>query len=285
MTELQQVSSPDVVEPALEIVDGKPDLSRYNPYEGRELVPSTTICGWCMERRCVGCKVWMSSPGTHMSKTHEGMLPCVHPCTKKKLKYLRTIFGRRWTPEHSIPKRRFPVLRIPHDASSVRVSDQTNHNKEVAVSDTTSTKTKAPAKKASAPVSRKKEPSTPKATAPTVASDRAPRTDLEPDVKKITDKFVNGKVKVEEGKFLTPHLVATLIQKARGADKPPSTGAVQSVFARWEKIGFAVVNPKPFAFLDYTDAGRSKGLAAMKQEYRDTVKAEKAAAKATASAK
>lgn len=103
--------------------------------------------------------------------------------------------------------------------------------------------------------------------------DRRPRGWLETDVKHITDDFVMGNIKLEDGEFLTPHRVSKLVQKFDCLDEAPSTGAVAAVFQRWIDVGFMVANDKPFAFLDYTEEGRAQGLTAMKAARR-TEKAE-----------
>lgn len=41
---------------------------------------------------------------------------------------------------------------------------------------------------------------------------------------------------------------------------PPSTGAVQACFDRWEKIGFAFIGRKPVRFISFTPAGLADGL-------------------------
>ena len=115
--------------------------------------------------------------------------------------------------------------------------------------------------------------------------ERRPRGWLEHDVKQITDKFVTGEI-VLEGKpakdgeeaksetlYLTPHRVARLVKDLDGLEEAPSTGAVAAVFARWEKLGFALFRLKPYAFLDYTDEAKDKGLTAMKEAASDSKKA------------
>lgn len=99
-------------------------------------------------------------------------------------------------------------------------------------------------------------------------ADRRPRGWLETDVKHITDDFVTGNIKLEDGEFLTPHRVSKLVQKFDCLDEAPSTGAVAAVFERWIELGFMVANEKPFAFLDYTEEGRAQGLTAMKAARR-----------------
>lgn len=112
---------------------------------------------------------------------------------------------------------------------------------------------------------------------------RAP-IDLEPDVKYFTDQLVTQELVLAEGKHLTPHALSVLIGEKRGGGKEnrPSSGAVQATLKRWEEIGFATMYQKPFAFGDYTDAGRDDGLAAVKAAYSERAKAARAAAKAAA---
>jgi hypothetical protein len=175
-------------------------------------------------------------------------------------------------------------LHTPMAASNVAAVKaqpraQESH-KEVAVSDTTITEPEAVETRVFTedPTA---EPDAVEVPADAVAGDdepkaRAAKTDLEPDVKTVTDAFVTGALVLEDGKFLTPHLIAKHVGENRGSDKAPSTGAVSSVLTRWVEYGFATANEKPFAFLDYTDAGREQGLSAMKQAHRDARKAAKA---------
>ena len=111
--------------------------------------------------------------------------------------------------------------------------------------------------------------------------DRRPRGWLEVDVKKVTDQFVTGEIKVENGQFLTPHRISRLVQSLDSLPEPPSTGAVSAVLNRWVKLGFAQTNDKPYAFVDYTQAGREHGLTALKAQRSAALKQERAAAKAT----
>lgn len=102
---------------------------------------------------------------------------------------------------------------------------------------------------------------------------------LETDVKSVTDKFVTGTVKLADGELLTPHRIARLIKEHDGLDKPPSTGAVANILDAWAEIGFASINEKPKAFLDYTETGREEGLTALKTAASDAKKAARKAAK------
>lgn len=113
---------------------------------------------------------------------------------------------------------------------------------------------------------------------------RRPRGWLETDVKSITDKFVTGEITLtpKEGEtevFLTPHRVAKLVKEMDGLDEAPSTGAVAAVFNRWVECGFIETHSKPFAFKDYTEAGREQGLTALKDARKAKAKEARAAAK------
>lgn len=114
---------------------------------------------------------------------------------------------------------------------------------------------------------------------------RRGRGDLEHDVKLTCDKFVTGTLVLPEGQTLTPHRIAKHIKESDSLDEAPSTGAVAAVLDRWANdYNFAVVNDKPKAFVDYTDAGRAEGLTALKQKAHDAKKAARAAAKAAEAA-
>jgi hypothetical protein len=113
-------------------------------------------------------------------------------------------------------------------------------------------------------------------------AERRPRGWLAQDVKQVLDKCITGELSLEEGKALTPHRVARLVQVMDGLDKAPSTGAVAAVFKRWEEYGFATFSEKPYAFIDYTDQGRSVGLKGLIQARTDVRRAEREAAKAAA---
>lgn len=105
--------------------------------------------------------------------------------------------------------------------------------------------------------------------------DRRPRGWLEQDVRQVCDKYVTGEVKMEGDPPLTPHRVARLVKELDGLDEPPSVGAVAAVFNRWEEIGFCVMTANPRAFKDYTEAGQTRGLAALKAERTEAKRLEK----------
>lgn len=117
---------------------------------------------------------------------------------------------------------------------------------------------------------------------PPAKKDRRPRGWLEQDVKQITDKFITGEVKLEEGQYLTPHRVARMVKELDGLDEAPSSGACAAVFHRWVDLGFAVMNDKPFSFKDYTQEGRDQGLTALKEQRSSRIKAERKAEKEAA---
>jgi len=132
-------------------------------------------------------------------------------------------------------------------------------------------------------------PETPVTLAPEDAADadqkeRRTRGGLEADVKVITDRFVTEDIVLPEGQSLTPHRIGKAIKDFNGLDQAPSTGAVAAVLARWEKIGFAEIDDKPLAFIDYTEAGRQKGLSALKAEVSAAKKALKGLASSAAAA-
>lgn len=111
------------------------------------------------------------------------------------------------------------------------------------------------------------------------STQRRERGALEADVKSITDDFVTGAFKTEDDNPLTPHRIAKAIAERDGLDKPPSTGAVAAVLDRWDNYGFADIGEGPVRFVDYTEAGRTEGLTALKAKHREKLRAERAAEK------
>lgn len=82
---------------------------------------------------------------------------------------------------------------------------------------------------------------------PTPTGRRA-RGQLEYDVLQICTEYALG---VFEWEACTPKLVAERIG-AMNAVEPPSTGAINAVWDRWEKIGFAEQAKKPSRFVSFT---------------------------------
>lgn len=104
--------------------------------------------------------------------------------------------------------------------------------------------------------------------APT-STGRAARGELESQVKEACDVW---RVDVADpttwrGQPCTPSYVSEEITKKHGI-KPPSVGAIDAVFKRWMKIGFAVIHPKPTRFICYTPRGIELGLEGIKAKYQ-----------------
>lgn len=112
------------------------------------------------------------------------------------------------------------------------------------------------------------------------SSNRRGRGALEASVLAITDAYEDDKIDLPEGKTLTPHTIANLVQEAEGLENAPSTGAVNAVLKRWdENYGFALTHAKPYAFKAYSARGKKQGLESLKEKHREKMKAERAAAK------
>lgn len=89
---------------------------------------------------------------------------------------------------------------------------------------------------------------------------RLPRGYLELDVDLICQEYERGEHKLPEGKFLTPHMVGTLlIADANGERKRPSSGAIAAVFKRWQDAGYAEFRQNPYAFTGRTMTGKLMG--------------------------
>jgi hypothetical protein len=81
---------------------------------------------------------------------------------------------------------------------------------------------------------------------PTPTGRRA-RGQLEADVLKVCQDFANN---VFEWEICTPKLVAEEIGH-RYTIEPPSTGAIDAVWNRWEELGFAKRDKKPSRFVSF----------------------------------
>lgn len=84
-------------------------------------------------------------------------------------------------------------------------------------------------------------------------SGRAARGQLEESVR----HFVNQQVRAAGDEMiailgLTPDFLGSLIDPVN----PPSSGAIYSVFIRWEKQNFVELSKSPFRFIRYTDRGK-----------------------------
>ena len=90
---------------------------------------------------------------------------------------------------------------------------------------------------------------------------RAARGELELWVKEECDVWLVD----EPGVPCTPAYLADQIGRSQGIN-PPSVGAIDAVFKRWEKLGFAVIDRKPTRFTRYTEDGVRLGLDQMKTQ-------------------
>lgn len=95
--------------------------------------------------------------------------------------------------------------------------------------------------------------------APTPTGRRA-RGQLEYDVLEVCNDFASG---VYDWEYCTPKLVAEQIGK-KYAVEPPSTGAINAVWDRWEKIEFAVQDKKPSRFVKFTGKSTPEDLELLK---------------------
>lgn len=102
---------------------------------------------------------------------------------------------------------------------------------------------------------------------------RAARGELEWNVKEICDEYLVEGYKEP----CTPAFISELIGKRRDG-APPSSGAVNAVFERWVKIGFATIEKKPTRFVGYTPDGVRLGLDALKLRAKDGAKAKPSSA-------
>lgn len=100
---------------------------------------------------------------------------------------------------------------------------------------------------------------------------RAARGELESWVRRECDDWLID----QPGSPCTPSYLADAIARVQ-AVSPPSVGAINAVFERWVKLGFATVDKKPTRFTGYTKVGIELGLEGMKAR----VKREKAQAAA-----
>jgi len=83
----------------------------------------------------------------------------------------------------------------------------------------------------------------------TTPTGRRAKGQLEYDVLKVCDEFTQN---VYDWEHCTPRLVAERIGVIN-ATEAPSTGAVNAVWDRWEKLGFAEQAKKPSRFVRFTE--------------------------------
>ena len=98
---------------------------------------------------------------------------------------------------------------------------------------------------------------------------RSARGELESWTKDVCDEYLVENYKAP----CTPMYVAEQIGKNEGI-KPPSSGAVNAVFERWIKMGFAIIEKKPTRFVGYTTAGIELGLDVLKLKIKMAAKSE-----------
>jgi hypothetical protein len=125
------------------------------------------------------------------------------------------------------------------------------------------------------------------ATNPTLVRRR--RGDMEELMRQICNKISMGDVPPPRGGNWTVSYIARAIhEEFPFSGVKPSLGAVADNLNRWHQMGYAIINPKPLSFVDFTEAGRDIGLAALKQRFAEAEKKRRGqvrAAKAASEAK
>lgn len=107
---------------------------------------------------------------------------------------------------------------------------------------------------------------------------KRPRGAMEELMRQVCDQIVTGVNSLHDGEFWTVARIANFIHEAYpGSGVKPSVGAVAENLRRWQEIGFAVINEKPLAFLDFTEEGKSLGLTVLKERAAEKRRAERAA--------
>lgn len=94
---------------------------------------------------------------------------------------------------------------------------------------------------------------------------------LEYEVKAVCDLWTIGLMPD------VPILTCSEIARAINPAKPPSTGAITNVLARWDEIGFAVHERQPHRFGGYTPEGIQRGVTAMQADRERTLRIVKGA--------
>jgi hypothetical protein len=85
---------------------------------------------------------------------------------------------------------------------------------------------------------------------------RRARGQLEYDVLAVCDEYSRD---VYDWEYCTPKLVAERIGRINDTE-PPSTGAINAVWDRWEKLDFAVQAKKPSRFVEFKIDGSAQTL-------------------------
>lgn len=111
---------------------------------------------------------------------------------------------------------------------------------------------------------------------PTPTGRRA-KGQLEYDVLQVCGEFTRD---VYEWSICTPKLVAERIGHMNGTE-PPSTGAINAVWDRWERLGFAKQDKKPSRFVCFEVDGSIATLEKMKVQIKRQKKRGEAEARRT----
>jgi len=107
------------------------------------------------------------------------------------------------------------------------------------------------------------------------ATGRKQKGTLENEVRYVCEQYIQD---VFEWDICTPKLVSEEIGRMNAAE-PPSTGAVQAVWDRWEKLGFAKQARKPVRFEGFAGESSQDALDIMKRTTRKEQKLHKASIK------
>lgn len=108
------------------------------------------------------------------------------------------------------------------------------------------------------------------------ATGRRAKGTLESDVLVICIEFAGD---VYEWEYCTPKLIAEEIGK-RYAVEPPSTGAINAIWDRWEKLGFATQDKKPSRFVKFNLQGNQEiNLVNLKAKVKRDKRTDKMAAR------
>lgn len=104
---------------------------------------------------------------------------------------------------------------------------------------------------------------------------RRPKGYLALDVNNVLREFLDSDSKLPEGQYLTPWIVSRMIKESHEIDKKPSSGAVDAVFKRWKKIGYATFREVPFAFVAFTEEALALGFEEFMQALKSKTKNER----------
>lgn len=99
---------------------------------------------------------------------------------------------------------------------------------------------------------------------------RNARGELESYVREVCDAWLIDK-DFYKGAPCTPKFISAEIAHNKGIS-PPSTGAIDAVLKRWQKVGFATLDVKPSRFMSYTEAGIKYGLEELKARLKRSEK-------------